>query len=81
MLKTNKCSLQNNTISICDDITNGTVLITNRAKIPKTNLDMNLIRKELCCYHYNKLIVDENHQIKIQQKINNVFILNMRNII
>ena len=64
MSKTNKCSLQNNTISICNDITNGTVLVTDGVKIPKINLNMNLVGKELCHYHYNKLIVNENHRLE-----------------
>src|SRR5688500_9648584 len=64
MSKTSKCSLRNNnTTTICDDITNGTVLVTDKAKIPKTNLDMNLVGKELCRHHYNKLIVNENHRL------------------
>ncbi|CAB4443841.1 unnamed protein product [Rhizophagus irregularis] len=29
--------------------------------IPETNLGMDLVGKELCQYHYNKLIVNENH--------------------
>jgi len=64
MSKTGKCSLQNDTNSICDDITKGTVFVTNKVKIPETNLDMNLVGKELCRYHYNKLIVNENHRLK-----------------
>src|SRR3954468_13331786 len=64
MSKTGKYSLQNDTTSICDDITNGTVLVTTKVKIPETNLDMNLVGKELCRYHYNKLIVNENHWLK-----------------
>jgi hypothetical protein len=55
MSKTNKCSLQNEIPSICDDIINGTILVTERVKIPETNLDMNLVEKELCRHHYNKL--------------------------
>jgi hypothetical protein len=61
MSKTNRCSLQSIT---CNDIINGTVLVTDRAKIPETNLGMNLVGKELCRYHYNKLIVNENHRLK-----------------
>src|SRR6266542_2700590 len=57
------CEFSNDTIFICDDITNGTVLITDRLKIPKTNLSMNLIEKELCHHHYNKLIVNKNHRL------------------
>src|SRR6266498_5829165 len=57
------CEFSNDTTFICDDITNGTVLITDRLKIPKTNLSMNLVGKELCRHHYNKLIVNENHQL------------------
>ena len=64
MSKTNKCSLQNNTTSICDDITNGTILVSDRVKIPQINLNMNLVEKELCRYHYNKLIVNENHRLE-----------------
>ncbi len=60
MSKTSKCSLQS---SVCDDITNGTVFVTDRAKIPETNLDMNLVGKELCRHHYNKLIVNENYRL------------------
>jgi|SRR5579859_7091761 len=63
MSKTSKCSLQSITASVCDDITNGTVLVTDRVKIPETNLDMNLVGKELCRHHYNKLIVNENHRL------------------
>lgn len=63
MSKTGECSLRNNATSICDDITNGTVLITDRVKIPETNLNMNLIGKSLCRYHYNKLIVNENYRL------------------
>ena len=63
MSKTSECSLRNNASPICDDIINGTVLVTERAKIPKTNLDMNLVGKLLCRYHYNKLIVNENHRL------------------
>ena len=33
-------------------------------KIPETNLDMNLVGKELCRHHYNKLIVNEKHRLK-----------------
>lgn len=62
MSKTSKCSLQSITNSICDNI-NGTVLVTDRVKIPETNLSMNLVGKELCRYHYNKLIVNENHRL------------------
>jgi hypothetical protein len=45
MSKTNVCLLRNNTPSVCDDITNGTVLVMDRVKIPETNLDMNLVGK------------------------------------
>ena len=45
MIKTNKCLLQNNATFICDDIINSTVFITNNVKIPKTNLNMNLLEK------------------------------------
>ena len=54
------CSLKNNESSICDNLTNSTVLVTNRVKIPETNFNMNLVGKALCRYHYNKLIVNEN---------------------
>ena len=64
MSKTNKCSLQNEVPSTCDDIINGTILVTKRVKIPETNLDMNLVGKELCCHHYNKLIVNEKHWLE-----------------
>ena len=57
------CEFSNDTTLICDYITNGTVLITDRLKIPKTNLSMNLVGKELCRHHYNKLIVNENHRL------------------
>jgi hypothetical protein len=53
MSKTNKCLLRNNISSVCDDIINGT----------KTNLDMDLVGKELCRYHYNNLIVNEKHRL------------------
>ena len=53
-------SLKNNESSICDNLTNDTVLVTNRVKIPKINFNMYLIRKTLCHYHYNKLIVNES---------------------
>ena len=59
MFKSNKCLLQDNN---CDDITNGTTLITDNVKIPETN-DVNLVGKELCRYHYNKLIVNEKHRL------------------
>ncbi len=63
------CEFANNMTSICDNIINGAVLITDRLKISKTNLHMNLVRKELCRYHYNKLIVNENHRlIKVAKK-------------
>ena len=63
MSKTGKCLLQS---SVCD-ITNGTVLVTDKAKIPETNLSMDLVGKELCHYHYNKLIVNENHRLTTVQ--------------
>ena len=59
MSKTSKCSLQS---SACD-IINGTVLVTDRVKIPETNINMDLVGKELCRYHYNNLIVNENHRL------------------
>ena len=59
MAKTGSCSIM---ASVCD-ITNGTVLVTDRAKIPETNLSMNLVGKELCHYHYNKLIINENRRL------------------
>ena len=59
MAKTGSCSIM---ASVCD-ITNGTVLVTDRAKIPETSLSMNLVEKELCHYHYNKLIINENRQL------------------
>ncbi|CAB5365746.1 unnamed protein product [Rhizophagus irregularis] len=31
--------------------------------IPETNLGMDLVGEELCQYHYNKLIVNENHRL------------------
>src|SRR2546423_9374505 len=68
MSKASKCSLRNNTISICDDIINGTTLITNKVEISKTNHNMDLVGKTLCRYHYNKLIVNENHRLKIVTK-------------
>ncbi len=57
------CKFSNDTTFICDDITNGTVLITDKLKIPETNLSMNLVGKELCHHHYNKLIVNKNHRL------------------
>src|SRR4051812_25100023 len=60
MSKSNKCLLQDGT---CNDLINGTTLVTDNVKIPETNLDMNLVGKELCRYHYNKLIVNENHRL------------------
>ncbi len=57
MTKTDKCSI---ITSICD-ITNGTVLVTDKVKVSETNLNMNLVKKELCHHHYNKLIVNENY--------------------
>ncbi|CAB4428068.1 unnamed protein product [Rhizophagus irregularis] len=60
MSKSNKCSLKDDT---CDDLINGTRIVTDKVKIPKTNLDMNLVGKELCRHHYNKLIVNENRQL------------------
>src|SRR5437763_9987992 len=59
MTKTGKCFI---TASVCD-ITNGTVLVTDRVKVPETNLNMNLVGKELCRHHYNKLIVNENRRL------------------
>jgi hypothetical protein len=63
MSKTRECLLRNNASPVCDDIINGTVLVTEMAKIPKTNLNMNLVGKLLCRYHYNTLIVNENHRL------------------
>ena len=63
MSKTNKCLFQNKSTSICD-IINSTVLVTEKVKISEINLDMNLIRKELCCHYYNKLIINEKHRLK-----------------
>jgi hypothetical protein len=63
MSKTGECLLRNNISSVCDDAINGTVLVTDRVEIPKTNLDMDLVGKELCRYHYNKLIVNEKHRL------------------
>ena len=60
MSKSNKCSLRDST---CDDFINGTTLVTNNVKIPETNLNINLVGKELCRHHYNKLIVNENHRL------------------
>src|SRR3954454_3886908 len=57
------CSLKDNESSTCDDITNSTVFITDRVKIPETNFNMNLVGKALCRYHYNKLIVNENKRL------------------
>ena len=57
------CSLKNNESSICDDLTYGTVIVTDNVKIPETNLNMNLVGKALCRYHYNKLIVNENKRL------------------
>ncbi|PKY39846.1 hypothetical protein RhiirA4_440315 [Rhizophagus irregularis] len=68
MSKTSKCSLRSITASVCDDVTNGTVLVTDRVKIPETNLDMNLVGKELCRRHYNKLIVNEKHRLMKAQR-------------
>ncbi|PKK67883.1 hypothetical protein RhiirC2_713786 [Rhizophagus irregularis] len=48
---------------MCDDLINGTSLVTDDVKIPETNLGMDLVGKELCQYHYNKLIVNENHRL------------------
>ena len=45
MSKASKCSLRNNTISICDDIINGTTLVTNKVEISKTNHNMDLVGK------------------------------------
>jgi hypothetical protein len=67
MSKTNKCLFQNESTSICD-IINGTVLVTEKVKIPETNLDMNLVGKELCRHHYNKLIVNEKHRLESAAK-------------
>ena len=64
MLKVSKCSLRGNTTFICDNISNGVVLVTNRVKIPEMNHNMNLVGKSLCRYHYNKLIVNENHRLE-----------------
>ena len=63
MFKTGECSLRSNTTFVCDDTTNGTVLVTNRVKIPETNLNMNLVGKELCRHHYNNLIVNEKNRL------------------
>src|SRR3954470_20913457 len=49
-------------------VTNGTVLVTNRVKVPETNLNMNLVGKEICRHHYNKLIVNENHRLTKAQR-------------
>lgn len=68
MPKTGECSLRSITTSVCDDIINGTVFVTNKVKIPETNLDMDLVGKELCRYHYNKLIVNENHRLANAKK-------------
>jgi hypothetical protein len=46
---------------MCDNIINGTVLVTEIAKIPKMNLNMNLVGKSLYHYHYNTLIINENY--------------------
>lgn len=43
MSKTGKCSLRNVTDSDCDDITNGTFIVTSGAKIPKTNIYQNFV--------------------------------------
>ena len=59
MSKTNRCSLQNDT---CDDLINGTRLVTDNVNISE-NLGVNLVGKELCRHHYNKLIVNENHRL------------------
>lgn len=59
MTKTGKCYI---TASVCD-ITNGTVFVTDGVKVPETNLNMNLVGKELCRYHYNNLIVNENRRL------------------
>ena len=67
MSKTNKCLFQNESTSICD-IINGTVLVTEKVKIPETNLDMNLVGKELCHHDYNKLIVNEKHRLESAAK-------------
>src|SRR5437763_10129939 len=64
MTKTGKCFI---TASVCD-ITNGTVLVTDRVKVPETNLNMDLVGKELCRYHYNKLIVNENYRLTTVQQ-------------
>jgi hypothetical protein len=64
MSKTNKCSLQNEVPSVCDDVSYGTTLVTERVRIPETNLHMNLVGKELCRHHYNKLIVNEKHRLE-----------------
>ena len=57
------CSLKNNENSICDDLINNTVFVTDRVKIPETNFNMDLVGKALCRYHYNKLIVNENKRL------------------
>ena len=46
-------------ISVCDDIINDTIRVTDRFKIPKTNLDMNLIGKEL----YHIVIINSERKI------------------
>ena len=56
MTKTGKYSIM---AFVCN-ITNSTVLVTDRVKISETNFNMNLVRKKLCYYYYNKLIVNKN---------------------
>jgi hypothetical protein len=68
MSKIRECSLRDNTTFICDDVTNGTVLVTDKLEIPETNHNMDLVGKALCRYHYNKLIVNENHRLKTVMK-------------
>lgn len=63
MSKAGKCSLWSITAFVCDDATNGTVFVTDKVKVPETNLNMNLVGKEICRHYYNKLIVNENHHL------------------
>jgi hypothetical protein len=60
MSKSNKCSLRDDS---CNDLINSITLVTDNVKIPETNLNMDLVGKELCRRHYNKLIVNKNHQL------------------
>lgn len=60
MSKSNKCSLRDDS---CDDLINGITFVTDNVKIPETNLDMDLVGKELRQRHYNKLIVNEYHRL------------------